>query len=73
MHTVQSALARELAHEPPTIPVGRVAELAGVSKRNVFRWIEQGRLKSCKTHPDAKRGRTLVLKSSLIELLGGAA
>lgn len=68
-----ASLARELAAEPPLLPLSRAAELAGVSKRNVHRWIADGRLKAAKTHPDARRGRTLILKSSLLALLGGDA
>ncbi|MCC7508622.1 MAG: helix-turn-helix domain-containing protein [Planctomycetes bacterium] len=68
-----ASLAQELIAEPPLLPVSRAAELAGVTKRNIHRWIADGRLKAAKTHPDAGRGRTLILKSSLLALLGGDA
>lgn len=73
MQNLNTQLAMDLAGEPALLPVSRAAEIANVSRRNIFRWIALGRLKAARTHPDAKRGRTLVLKSSLITLLGGEA
>lgn len=71
--SITSRLSQDLAGEPALLPIPRVEEITDANRRTIFRWIAAGRLLAVKTHPDAKRGRTLVLKSSLIALLGGEA
>ncbi len=71
--SLQSELAQAAEDLPPLITRKQAADFAHVNTRTVSRWLEAGRLRACKTHPDERRGRTLILKSSLLELLGGEA
>lgn len=69
--SIQTELARALVAEPPLLTRQQCANLAQVTARTISRWIEEGRLRVARTRPDAGRGRTLILKSSLLALLGG--
>lgn len=69
--TLQSDLAQAAVALPPLLTRRQAADFACVTTRTVSRWLETGRLRAAKTHPDSGRGRTLILKSSLLALLGG--
>ncbi|MCB9893373.1 MAG: helix-turn-helix domain-containing protein [Planctomycetes bacterium] len=71
MQTLRSELAQAAVALPPLLTRQQAAAFAHVTTRTISRWLEEGRLKASKTHPDAGRGRTLILKSSLLALLGG--
>lgn len=75
--TTGRSLAADLAQAalalPPLVTRHQAAEFAHVTLRTISRWLEDGRLQAARTHPDAGRGRTLIIKSSLLALLGGEA
>lgn len=69
---LKAELAQALAALPQLLTRQQCADAAHVTTRTISRWLEEGRLQAAKTHPDAGRGRTLILKSSLLAMLGGA-
>jgi len=71
--SLKSELAQAALALPPLVTRQLAADFAHVTIRTISRWLELGRLKAAKTHPDAGRGRTLVLKQSLLDLLAGEA
>lgn len=64
-------LTRAAAALPPLLTRNQAAEFAHVTLRTISRWLEDGRITAAKTHPGAGRGRTLILKSSLLAMLAG--
>jgi hypothetical protein len=64
-------LTHAAAELPPLLTRHQAAVFAHVTLRTISRWLEDGRLKAARTHPDAGRGRTLIIKSSLLALLSG--
>jgi excisionase family DNA binding protein len=73
MHSLKSELAQAAVGLPPLLTRQQAANFAHVTLRTISRWLEEGRLSAARTHPDEGRGRTLILKSSLLALLGGDA
>jgi hypothetical protein len=71
--SLKSGLVQAAVELPPLVTRQQAADFAHVTLRTVSRWLEESRLQAAKTHPDAGRGRTLILKSSLLALLGGEA
>lgn len=71
--SLDTELASAAQSLPPLLTRAQAADFAHVTVRSISRWIELGRLKVARTHPEAGRGRTLVLKTSLLALLAGAA
>lgn len=71
--SLQAGLAQAAMDLPPLLTRRQAADFAHVTLRTISRWLEDGRLRAARTHPDAGRGRTLILKTSLLALLGGEA
>jgi excisionase family DNA binding protein len=71
--TLKSELAQAAVDLPTLLTRQQAADFAHVTTRTISRWLEDGRLRAAKTHPDGGRGRTLILKASLLALLGGEA
>lgn len=69
--SLKSELAEAALALPPLLTRQQAGEFAHVTVRTVSRWLEAGYIRAARTHPDAGRGRTLILKSSLLAFLGG--
>lgn len=74
MHiSLRPEIERALESLPPLLTRAQCADAARVCLRTVGRWIAEDRLRATSTHPHERRGRTLILKSSLLDLLAGDA